>query len=717
MLLISLTFFIAATKNRLWHSNPTIEKTHKYLLAQMLGPLMNIATFYLLSKPLEKIYVVWGAILMIAQGTLFCIAEACTLNDSNSVKLLFIGMLTYNLVDVTSDIPQINGRTSRGFVINLWVIWGLIILKAAERFFSFEAAKRTYGADSIYSVSNYLRYQDDQPPMMSDAADTVYKQGHKYIVSGEDRILFRMELKEENKMQMVPYNKVSIDNKVITLDKLWDCQGDLLRHQMDLDGRFKDICLSFALMKLLRRRFLDNPNEELIKESKASILQDLMIKSKDDKSRVFRVIKTELGFLEDFFFSKYPIVFGYGLPICNYLLSLLLMAATGWIIVSTASLCQKNSDFYITYVLVAMILIMEITEITTYVLSDWTKVSLLIIYVQFPWLQQSYLVNTALKFFFRTKILQPVREKVGQFSLLRHYQHFPIQARPCRPTHAPIKVPEAVKATIVDCLRLSKVESQTVQVSNGEKSLERNGKKKELGWACELPTSTHTILVWHIATCYCETKKTSQTREPSSPTSTYKEVATTLSNYCAHLVVYAPDLLPDRGNEAKLIFDEMITETDAVLKGAEDENEMWKKMIWKGADEESNSKTAARKGAELGKQLVDEIKKEEEIWKVLSEFWAEYILYLASSNNVQAHKEHLASGGEFITHLWVLLYHVGILERPEKAPNTEQPADQKAPNTQPPDQKAPNIEQPEKDPNTDQGPEKDPNQYTEQPET
>lgn len=389
------------------------------------------------------------------------------------------------------------------------------------------------------------------------------------------------------------------------------------------------------------------------------------------------MIKTELGFLEDFFFSKYPIVFGYGLPICNYLLSLLLMAATGWIIVTTASLCEKNSDYFTTYVLVAMIFIMEITEITTYVLSDWTKVALLIIYVQFPWLQKSYLVNMALKFFCKTKILQPVRETVGQFSLLRHYQHFPIKARPRRPTHAHIKVPEKVKEMIVDCLTLSIDESQIVHVSNGEKSLERNSKKEELGWACDLPTSVLTILVWHIATCYCETKS-SQTA-PSS--STYKEVATTLSNYCAHLVVNAPDLLLDRSKEEKLIFDE----TDRVLEGAKDENAMWEKMM-PGADVESNSKTAARMGAMLGMKLVDGIEEEEERWKVLGEFWVEYILYLASSNNIQAHKKHLASGGEFITHLWVLLYHVGILERPEKAANSEGqllPIQIKAPSSKP----------------------------------
>jgi hypothetical protein len=51
-------------------------------------------------------------------------------------------------------------------------------------------------------------------------------------------------------------------------------------------------------------------------------------------------------------------------------------------------------------------------------------------------------------------------------------------------------------------------------------------------------------------------------------------------------------------------------------------------------------------------------------WKVLADFWAEFILFLAPSSNVEIHAEKLAAGGEFMTHLWALLTHAGILERP-----------------------------------------------------
>ena len=50
-------------------------------------------------------------------------------------------------------------------------------------------------------------------------------------------------------------------------------------------------------------------------------------------------------------------------------------------------------------------------------------------------------------------------------------------------------------------------------------------------------------------------------------------------------------------------------------------------------------------------------------WKVLSDFWAEMMLYVSPSDDDRAHLEALAKGGEFITHIWVLLTHAGVLKR------------------------------------------------------
>nr|XP_034579014.1 uncharacterized protein LOC117842632 [Setaria viridis] len=76
---------------------------------------------------------------------------------------------------------------------------------------------------------------------------------------------------------------------------------------------------------------------------------------------------------------------------------------------------------------------------------------------------------------------------------------------------------------------------------------------------------------------------------------------------------------------------------------------------------ESNKEEIFHKGMRLGKQL--EGMEEGTRWNVLADFWAEMLIYLAPSDNVKEHIECLAKGGEFITHLWALLTHAGILER------------------------------------------------------
>lgn len=69
-------------------------------------------------------------------------------------------------------------------------------------------------------------------------------------------------------------------------------------------------------------------------------------------------------------------------------------------------------------------------------------------------------------------------------------------------------------------------------------------------------------------------------------------------------------------------------------------------------------------GIKLGKQLEE--MGDSACWKVLADFWAEMLLYVAPSDNVKEHMECLANGGEFLTHLWALLSHAGILDREQR---------------------------------------------------
>jgi hypothetical protein len=68
-------------------------------------------------------------------------------------------------------------------------------------------------------------------------------------------------------------------------------------------------------------------------------------------------------------------------------------------------------------------------------------------------------------------------------------------------------------------------------------------------------------------------------------------------------------------------------------------------------------------GARLARHLMDGIQEPTLRWKVLSDFWAEMVLYVSPSDDARVHLEALARGGEFVTHLWALLTHAGVLKR------------------------------------------------------
>uniref|UniRef100_N1QXE4 DUF4220 domain-containing protein n=1 Tax=Aegilops tauschii TaxID=37682 RepID=N1QXE4_AEGTA len=135
------------------------------------------------------------------------------------------------------------------------------------------------------------------------------------------------------------------------------------------------------------------------------------------------------------------------------------------------------------------------------------------------------------------------------------------------------------------------------------------------------------------------------------------DVATKLSKYCAYLLVSARKLLPGRPYDTLCVLDAVAVEATVFLKNSRDKYEVMRNLA--GSEE-----TIFEGGAKLGKQLED-IQDVTQRWKVLADFWAEMLLYLAPSDNVKEHIEELANGGEFITHLWALLSHAVILERQE----------------------------------------------------
>jgi hypothetical protein len=121
--------------------------------------------------------------------------------------------------------------------------------------------------------------------------------------------------------------------------------------------------------------------------------------------------------------------------------------------------------------------------------------------------------------------------------------------------------------------------------------------------------------------------------------------------------VFVPKLLPDHQWDTKTIFDEVDKEAREYLGGVKTLQEMYQVMKNLGELEE----TICVKGAKLGK-LLETMTDYSTRWKVIADFWSEMILFVSPSENVRGHIERLTHGGEFITRLWALLTHAGIVE-------------------------------------------------------
>jgi len=184
---------------------------------------------------------------------------------------------------------------------------------------------------------------------------------------------------------------------------------------------------------------------------------------------------------------------------------------------------------------------------------------------------------------------------------------------------------------------------------------------------CKQQTHTDTILIWHIATCYCDMSLRHCDQQEGFPrladTDTFHEVATTLSRYCAYLVAFLPEFLPEHSLTTKQVFQRVLQEAQQELgtKPMKDEEKRTKIRGLQLPDQQEQQ-TTFHKGVELGRQL-EMIHDDKVRWRFIAEFWAETILYVAPSDNAEAHIEHLAKGGEFITHLWAMLSNAGILKR------------------------------------------------------
>ncbi|KAL6890102.1 hypothetical protein ACP4OV_008865 [Aristida adscensionis] len=624
-----------------------------------------------------------------------------TLQYSVKVGLPYSRSMQIPLLDIMSSLwtaNLISVQTTLALKIYLWLIWVLNALRIITYFSSSDKAKEI-NQESTRLVGDYMSYehtlQDSQ--ISTDVADPGKEfpmKSYKYLVLGEHQVL--KDLQKGTLQGRKCRIQLDLEAKnLITMDKIWnvhDGENGLLGDKQAADSThlLKDVCLSFALYKLLRRRFHDLPmHEARLRMPREKIRKLVFEYILQDAERAFRVVATEISFLQDMFYGKHAALFAAGFPVLNLVLSLLLVAALGYIAYPVCYIPERMAKadhsrithgVLTTRLLIAVIICKELAEICLYVFSQWTKVLILCNYAKHQCLRPALLrkVMNAILFF---RIRGKWDEKIRQHNIL-------ISAHCWR--YKGIKLEPCTKQAIYKSLKGLEENTEKLESYFLNAFAELH---KQFSWAVKPQADTHNILVWHIATCLCEINLASDkaailrlvflkqrpfVQKPEKGTGAWWDHYTTaasLSNYCAYLVAQAP--VPDNGIVAinvirevtreinYIILDRSIQSFFRLISIQEVYDRLMNKVDMSGtADPLDIKNSLTRNGAKLAKELIEKYREDKAgLWEKLAAFWTGFLLHLAASTRASKHKTHLAGSRELTTHLWALLSHAGFLGR------------------------------------------------------
>ncbi|KAJ3680007.1 hypothetical protein LUZ60_016285 [Juncus effusus] len=691
-----LAYAITVTRFRLWHSSPILEKIPQAISNPLAHALSIGAGLVAVFQHDNVLYGIWLVVLALIFDNVQAISKHSLLErstDRMSREYVFI----YNCVIIGTVVIKSDKKSV--FYHPLVALWTLLVLKFLERLVNYKIGERAYGIKNTNLVADYMETEHTLSDPLNANPKTM--KGYEYLVMGEENVPCKIEHPRYN-IKFEDPNK-----EIVTLERVWECNNRFLNQTVDKDNRIKDVCLSFALFKLIRRRFFGFPaSESKEPKTKQFVFEGLL--SRPGKEDVFRVIRTEIGFLRDFFYTQYPIAFALGFPVFSVLL-LIVMCAISISISAKAShynepfdsadsvaVMIKNIDHRITNGLLVIIIMTQIFEVFSYTFSDWMKTTMISRHVRSKIEGTIPVIDQILGLLIKLTFPNSLRNTIGQYSLMKSYNKGRCKMVPnnfiyhmtC--TMALTRMPEGmkedpeiilpieVKTAVFDALKLSKGD-----FTDRLAPLIRNGVPAEdVKWLDTLKDRPiFTIMVWHIATSICEIcplmnqpndrntwfaeRLPSCFRKRDNPDErvlkSHKLVASSLSKYCAYLVVFAPELLPTTTHSAKRLFEKIISETKEFYDDADGPEEQYIKVMKTPMQVDENGDNIVYMGTKLGRYLMEKIPDDARRWEVMADVWADLILYVAPKGHTSGHLKKLANGSEFITHLWALLYHAGIV--------------------------------------------------------
>lgn len=408
----------------------------------------------------------------------------------------------------------------------------------------------------------------------------------------------------------------------------------------------------------------------------------------------FKTIEVELGLIYDMLYTKAALTYSYWGIILKSLSFLCTVSAffTFFILISTG---HKNMDYdlIITFVLFIGAIILEIYAVIVLLSSSWVM----------NWLSKQKIRRVDLLYKFISfcqicfKLSHTIRwsNQMSQFNLIR----FCLKDEPIKCIEVQKffriynffeksyyqktkQVSEGLKELIFDHLKDKSAEAKDVE--SCKKLCAHKGDLVLNNWNCHIPDINwsikevefdQSILLWHIATdlCYSKDTDSNQSREKSQ----------LLSDYMLYLLVMCPFLLPNGIGQIR--FEDTCAEVDELLKERkyirkrshvyfEEKRSQVCEMILRVNTEilpskvkGDRSKSVLFDACRLAKSLesleTEQNWSKDRKWEMISHVWVEMLCHAASQCRGIHHAKQLSQGGELLTHVWLLMAHLGITEQ------------------------------------------------------
>ncbi|KAJ6700354.1 hypothetical protein OIU79_013399 [Salix purpurea] len=421
-----------------------------------------------------------------------------------------------------------------------------------------------------------------------------------------------------------------------------------------------------------------------------------------EAKEAFALTEIELGFMYNWLHSKMTEIS----PLRIILHSITCLSSISALISFSKMTTSKNVyskiDTMISYLLLVGAVLLDCYSITVFFLSDWGIIWLCD--MEFPILYRMLRLSSLLPFLRKRKRWS---NSMGQHNMITAQsnkpvskilkKYFPGKWNVDKRRKVNKELKELIFKQVLD--KRSRYDPSTadfnclqkILAERGDQVLRSNGLFPQIGWSVADVEFTQSLLTWHIAThvCYLDDSRSNTFQKTQNGVRSSRS----LSNYMLYLLVNCPAMIAiepsekrhaDTRNhllrllrnarncssvkpsinktEVNAFFEKLLENPSTMLKKIGIPENLEKSALLDGCmlALSLQSWETAVNGWSNGKK-----------WEMISQVWVEMLMYAATHCRWKEHVHALSQGGELLTHVCVLMAHLGLSKQCPPVLNTE----------------------------------------------